>query len=275
VLRVGTTRLAALALLLWTVGPIYWLVVTSVVDTEELLSRPAHLYPHAPHLRRYSELLQLRLFPPGGLLAPGGDNRLALEGWRNSLLIALVVVPLTLIVALPAAYALGRLRFPYRGALLAGLVLTRAYPPVTVLIPFSALFVQFGLAGTLPGLVIAHLTLTIPLVAWIMSGFFASLPRSLEQAARIDGLTRLQGLVHVLLPIARPGLVVCGVIAFLTTWNEFFFALVLTSGSRAQTAPLNMSSGGPAAAVISLCPALVLALLFQRQIRSLNIVDPL
>ncbi len=274
--RRGLIALPALGLLIWTLVPLYWLVVTSVVNPEELLSRPAHLYPHAPHLRRYVALLQLRLLPPdGGLIAPGGDNRLPLEGWRNSLLVALAVVPLTLLVALPAAYALARLRFRYRVALLMGLLLTRAYPPIAVLIPFSILFSKLELVGTLPGLVIAHLTLTIPLVAWVMSGLLAALPATLERAARVDGLTRFQAMTRVVLPVARPGIAVCAVIAFLTTWNEFFFALILTAGSRAQTAPLNVSSGGPAAAVISLLPALVLALLSQRHIRSLNLVDPL
>jgi multiple sugar transport system permease protein len=266
----------AAALLVWTLVPLYSLGMVSIVNREELLSRPGNLYPRAPNLSQYSHLLQVRLLPAeGGLIASAGYNALPLGGWLNSTLVALAVVPLTLVISLPAAYAFSRLQFRYRTCLLVALLLTRAYPPVSVLVPFAYLFTRMGLTGGLPGLVVAHLTLSIPLITWIMSGFFAALPRNLENAARLDGLTRFQALVRVVLPLSRHGLAAASVIAFLTTWNEFFFALILTNGSHAQTAPLNVAYAGPAYVVLSILPALVLALLFQRSIRSLNIVDPL
>jgi multiple sugar transport system permease protein len=263
-------------LLAWTLLPLYWLLFVSVVNREELLNRPTHFIPHAPHLRQYLWLVQLQLFQPdGGLLSGTGPNDLVLLGWRNSLLLALLVVPLTLAVALPAAYALGRLRFRRKTGLLLVLVFSRSFPPMTILIPFAYLYMKLGLQGSLPALAAVHMTLTVPLVTWVMSGFFASLPQNLERAARIDGLTRWGALWHVLVPIARPGIAACAVIAFIITWNEFLFAMINTSGTNAQTAPLNVGTAGPAFIALSMLPCMALALVFQRRIRSLNIVNPL
>jgi multiple sugar transport system permease protein len=274
--RTGVLLVGAAALVVWTFLPLYWLVSVSIVDRATLLSIPGPLYPHGPHLGQYAYLLQVYPLPEGGgLLASAGYNELALTGWLNSIVLALAVVPVTMAIALPAAYAFGRLRFRFRLALLAGLVLTRAYPPISVLIPFAYVFMKLDLDRSLYGVAIAHLSLTIPLITWIMAGFFASIPPNLERAARVDGLSRFGALVRVLIPIARPGLAACAVIAFLTTWNEFFFALILTNGSGAQTAPLNVATSGPAYVVMSTLPAIVLTLLVQRSIRALNIVNPL
>jgi multiple sugar transport system permease protein len=276
VLRRGLIAVGAIALLLWTLLPLYVLVMVSVVDREELLNRPGHLFPQAPNLDQYRYLLKVSLLPPeGGFIATAGYNKLPLEGWVNSALVALAVVPLTLAIALPAAYAFSRFQFRYRLVLLTALVLTRAYPPVSVLLPFDYILTRLNLTGHLPAIAVSHLTLTIPLIAWIMSGFFAALPRNLEPAARIDGLTRFQALVKIVLPVSRHGLAAAAVIAFLTSWNEFFFALILANGTSAQTAPLDVQYSGAAYIVLSILPALALALLFQRSIRSLNIVDPL
>jgi multiple sugar transport system permease protein len=205
-LRRGLIAVGAIALLLWTLLPLYVLVMVSVVDRQELLNRPGHLFPHAPDLDQYRSLLKVRLLPPeGGLIASAGYNKLPLEGWVNSALVALAVVPLTLAIALPAAYAFSRLQFRYRIALLTALVLTRAYPPVSVLLPFDYILTRLSLTGNLPAIAVSHLTLTIPLITWIMCGFFAALPRNLEPAARIDGLTRFQALVRIVLPLSRQG----------------------------------------------------------------------
>jgi multiple sugar transport system permease protein len=274
--RAGVLLVGAVALAVWTLLPLYWLVSVSIVDHATLLSRPGPLYPQGPHLGQYAYLLKVYPLPAsGGLLATAGYNELALTGWLNSIVLAVAVVPVTMAIALPAAYAFGRLRFRFRFGLLLGLVLTRAYPPISVLIPFAYVFMRLDLDRSLYGLAISHLSLTVPLITWIMTGFFASIPPNLERAARVDGLSRLGALVRVLIPIARPGLAACAVIAFLTTWNEFFFALILTNGSGAQTAPLNVATSGPAYVAMSTLPAMALTLLVQRSIRALNIVDPL
>jgi multiple sugar transport system permease protein len=270
--------LGVLALLVWTLGPFYWLLVQSLLTKSEQLGHSPVLFPRAPDVGQFRQMLQLRLLPPeGGLLAPGVENARLVDGWANSLVVALAVVPLTLALAVPTAYAFGRLRFRYRTPLLVTLVLTRAYPPISVTIPFTYLFLHLGINGTLSGLVLAHLSLTVPLTTWIMTGFFGAIPASLEAAARADGLTRLQVLARVMLRLARPGLVAYAVVAFLTSWNEYFFALALTSGTPAQTAPLAATAraSAPAFILATLLPPLVLALMFQRAIRSMNIVNPL
>ncbi len=277
----GLVRKSAIAvgaglLVFWTLAPIYWLLVVSTVNRETLLSTPVPLLPQSPHLGQYRYLLNMHLFPePGVVVASSGYNELALQGWVNSLILALVVVPVTMAIALPAAYAFGRLQFRFRISLLAVLVMTRAYPPISVLIPFSFLFIQLNLDKSLFGLALSHLSLTVPLATWIMTGFFASIPVNLERAARVDGLTRMGALVRILIPLSSSGLAACAVIAFITTWNEFFFALILTNGSHAQTAPLNTATSGPAYVVMSMLPTIGLTLLVQRSIRSMNIVNPL
>jgi multiple sugar transport system permease protein len=273
---------SALLLALWTVIPLYWLVNMSLMVHEELVSRPAHLYPQELTASNYLEMFDQRPEVPAG--ETFGQAFLIRRGWMNSLLVAVPVTLITLLVALPLSYALGRLHFRYRSGLLFSLVSTRAYPPIAVLIPFSALFLAVGLESSLLGLMIIDLTLTIPLIAWIMSGFFASLPRNVERAARVDGLTRWQTFWRVMLPMATPGVTSCAVIAFLVSWNEFTFSLILSTGSPAQTFPPTLAgmflirsypTEVAAASVVSLVPAAILALLFQRRIRNLNIVDPL
>jgi multiple sugar transport system permease protein len=274
--------LGALFLALWTLVPLYWLVNMSLMFHEELVSRPAHLYPQALTVSNYLQMFDLRAEVPTG--ETFGQAFLVRRGWINSCLVAIPTTLLTLLVALPVSYALGRLDFRHRSGLLFGLVSTRAYPPIAVLIPFSALFLAVGLQSSLLGLVVIDLTLTIPLIAWIMSGFFASLPYGLERAARVDGLTRWQTFWRLMLPMATPGVAACAVIAFLICWNEFTFSLILSTGSPSQTFPPTLAgmflirsypSEVAAAAVLGLIPPAILALLFQRHIRQLNVVNPL
>ncbi len=276
---------AGLLLGFWSLIPLYWLVNMSLMYRDELISRPAHFYPERPTVTNYLRMFDLPAKGPNGEdLDPVGQSFLVRRGWLNSFAVAIPATLVTLLVALPVGYALGRLRFRFRNGLLFALVSTRAYPPIAVLIPFSALFVSLGLQSSIMGLIIIYLTVTIPLIAWIMSGFFASLPRNMERAARVDGLTRWQTFWRVMLPMATPGVASCAVIAFLVCWNEFTFSLILSTGSSSQTFPptlagmFNMYSYPnevAAASVLGLIPPAVLAFLFQGRIRQLNIVDPL
>src|SRR5262245_58496662 len=138
--------------------------------------------------------------------------------------------------------------------------------------------------GTIQGLVLIYCAVTIPLIVWIMTGLFASLPRGLEASARSDGCTRWGAFLRVMVPSAAPGLAACTVIAFLSSWNEFTFALVLSLGTDAQMYPLALTTlffqrstpeAAGAAIVASVIPVLILASIFQSRIRNLNIVNPL
>lgn len=269
----------------WTLLPIYSLLSMSLMYNAEVISVPAHLFPHQPTLANYVRMFGLPANGPDGhALGSIGQAALVRRGWLNSLLVAVLVTIVTMLLAVPLAYALGRLRFRLRTGLLFALISSRAYPPMAVLIPFSYLFTSIGLQGTQIGLVVIYLTVTIPLVGWILTGFFASLPASLEKLARTDGLTRWQAFSRVMVRVASPGVFACAAIAFLSAWNEFTFSLVLTSGSSAQTFPPALSgmffqisdpAAMAAASVLGIVPPVALALVFQDRIRRVNIVDPL
>jgi multiple sugar transport system permease protein len=276
---------AAILLAIWTIIPIYYIINISLMYKEEMVSVPAHLIPQTPTISTYLRIFDLPAYgPTGERLDPVGQSFLVRQGWLNSFKVAIPVTIVTLLVALPIAYALGRLKFGGKTSLLLGLLSARSYPPIATIIPFSALFLLLGLQSSIWGLILIYLTLTIPLIAWIMSGFFASLPRNIEDAARVDGLTRFGAFRKVLIPMARPGVAAVAVIAFLTCWNEFSFSLILATGSPAQTYPPTLAgmlwmyaqiNEVAAVCVLGLIPPAVLAFLFQRQIRSLNIVNPL
>ncbi|MEA2522895.1 MAG: multiple sugar transport system permease protein [Thermomicrobiales bacterium] len=288
-MRVNTRRVLtyALALLLvvWTLVPIYWLLNMSFMVKSELLSVPTHLIPHEPTFSNY-----IRLFggtatsPSGDALLPVGQAPALKRGLVNSLIVAGVVTAFTMLVALPVAYALGRLNFRGRTPMLFAIITTRSYPPIAIVIPFAYLYIDWKLQGTLRGLILIYFTLTIPFVVWVMTGFFSSLPRTVEAAARIDGNTRWQAFYRVILPMSWPGIAVATAICFMVCWNEFAFASFLTAGSEAQTFPpvlpamffqISMPTEMAAASIVGIIPPAVLAYLFQRRIRSLNLVDPL
>lgn len=278
------TYAAAVLLVIWTLIPIYWLLNMSLMFKPELLSVPTHLFPENPTFSNYTRLFGATAIGPGGELPPIGQAGIIRRGLVNSAFIAVVVTLVTMAIALPVAYALGRLQFRGRGALLFGIIGSRSYPPISIVVPFFWLYSRVGLQGTLRGLVIIYLTLTIPMVVWVMTSFFSSLPRTVEAAARVDGNTRWQAFRRVILPMSWPGISVATAISFMICWNEFTFSQILAAGSTAQTFPPALSTmffqvSQPnemaAASIIAIIPPAILAYLFQRRIRSVNLVDPL
>lgn len=274
----------ALLIALWTVVPIYWIFTISVEYRVETQRVPPDLVPEMPTLYQYERVLGF--WPKisgykGAIMPPSGHAQAVVAGLENSMIVAVITTLVTLIIALPIAYAMGRFAFRYKGTLLLGILMTRSYPPFAVLIPFFIAYQTLGLLGTLTGLILLHLTITVPLVVWIMSGIFAALPRFAEREARLDGCTRMQAFAWVMLPMARSGIAAAALIAFLTSWGEFAFALVLTGGTASQTLPPVLAGmfyqafGEPgelaAAALLGMIPPLVLAVIFQRHIRQLNI----
>ncbi|MFM9105642.1 MAG: carbohydrate ABC transporter permease [Chloroflexota bacterium] len=274
----------ALLLLVWTLIPIYWLLNMSLMFKPELLSVPTHLWPHEPTFSNYTRLFGATAMGPGGEMPPVGQAPIIRRGLVNSAIIAVAVTAITMLVALPVAYALGRLQFRGRGAMLFAIIMSRSYPPIAIVVPFFYLYTQVGLQGTKRGLIIIYLTLTIPMIVWVMTSFFSSLPRTVEAAARVDGNTRWQAFTRVILPMSWPGIAVAAAISFLICWNEFAFSQILAAGSTAQTFPPALSTmffqvSQPnemaAASIIAIIPPAIIAYLFQRRIRSLNLVDPL
>jgi multiple sugar transport system permease protein len=159
----------------------------------------------------------------------------------NSLAISTGSVLLSLVVGVPAAYAFARIAFRGRALFFFSLLVMRMLPPIAILVPLYALFYKVGLANTRTAMVLAYTTFSLPLIVWIMRGFFEDLPQELEEAARVDGATRFGAFLRIVLPLARPGLVTTTILSLLLAWNDFLFAAVLTN-NRTQTLPVLLAS---------------------------------
>lgn len=266
----------------WTIVPFFWMVWASFMSTSELSTGVAQGIDE-PTLQHYKRILGLEDVEA----VFGGQTKAMGQGFVNSLIVSLPTAIIATVVSTLAGYAFGRFRFPGKTGLLFALLLTRTLPPIGILIPYFILFKSVGMVGHPGGLILTYLTGIIPLLTWVLMGYFATLPVEVERAARIDGCSRLKVLWHVIVPMAAPGISAAFIIAFLFSWNELLFGIILTGGTQAQTlspallaiSPLTAVGYSPvalfcAASVLSVLPPLVLALIFQRYITRLNIVDP-
>jgi multiple sugar transport system permease protein len=270
-MRIILLSFLVLLALLFVYVPVAWLVISSISSRSELLSTPIHWIPQHPTFQNYINIL----LPSQGTSEVAKTFRITL--W-NSLMVATSVTVIALIFGSIAAYALIRLRFPFRQTLLIGILGTRMIPEISLVIPIYLFATRFGLFNSPIILIITYLSFALPFAIWLMAAFFESIPVELEDAARIDGCTRLETLWRIILPISTPGLVSTGLFVFLTAWDEFFFALILTSTVSAKTVPVaiaeftgryvvdvgGMMTGGVLAAI----PPVLLSLLFQRYIVS-------
>jgi multiple sugar transport system permease protein len=241
------------------------------------------IYPIDPIFNQYLRLFGSDVQTERGLERAFGQATALKQALVNILIVSPIVTVITIATCVPAGYALGRLRLRGKNAMIGLLLGSRTIPPVSVVLPYYFLFVRIRLHGTLLAIVIVHLCITISLVAWIMMGFFAALPRDVELAARVDGCSRLRAVRMVLLPLAAPGIAASAVISFLFSWNDFFFSWLLSGGTPAQTYNALISSffgfqAEPglfgAAVTIQMLVAVVVAAVLQRYITSLKIVDP-
>jgi multiple sugar transport system permease protein len=271
ILRTILLTFLVILVLLFIYLPVAWLVISSLSTRAELLSTPIHWIPQQPTFQNYISIL----FPGQGTSEVARTFRITL---MNSLLVASFVTVIALVVGSLASYALIRLRFPFQRAMLIGILGTRMIPEISLIIPLYLFATRVGLFNSRAILVITYLSFALPFAIWLMAAFFDTIPLELEDAARIDGCNRLEILWKIILPISAPGLVSTGLFVFLTAWDEFFFALILTSTVAAKTVPVaiaefsgryvvdvgGMMTGGVLAAI----PPVLLALLFQRYIVS-------
>ena len=260
---------AAFVMAVVILAPFAWLIVSSVSPSKELLAPNPHWVPDAPTLDRYRQIITS---------APGGDNvaanfRLAMV---NSLIVAIATTLISLVVGTLGGYAFARLRFRLRRTSLFAFLTVYMLPPIALVIPLYLALAGLGLLDTKTGLVITYCSIVTPFCLWTMSNYFLSMPPDLEEAARVDGCTRLGALVRVILPLARPGVLTTAMFGFLLSWDEFLYSLIFTSTSNAKTIPVAIaeftgkfsSDFGIIAAggVLASLPPLLLALMFQRYI---------
>lgn len=267
--------LAVVVLLLETLAPLAWMFISSISEGQELLSSPPHWIPDTPTLYRYdSILLEGRTSFRG--LEVESPAAAFLKGMANSVIVALSTTLACLIIGVPAAYAIARFRIRGKNALLLGLMSLQMLPAIATVIPMFYIIRFLGLEDSKTSLIITYSGFTVIYIVWVMTGYIRSLPVELEEAARLDGCTNLGALLRIVLPIALPGMVAVGILSFLTAWNEFLFALVLTHSSAAKTLPVMVSEFSTQFGVdygmmmtggfLASLPPVILAVAFQRHL---------
>ncbi len=219
-----------LLLAIVVLGPVVWMFLTSVMRPVDLTAKPLRLIPQIITFERFRQI-----FASASASDPAYVFRIAL---KNSFLIAVSVTVLSLVVGTLAAYAFAHVRFRGKNALMLLILFTYMLPPAAMIIPLYRIYNQLGWLDKRWPLVILYLSFIVPFIIWVMQDFFGSISRSFEEAAQVDGATRLQTLLYIFLPIARPGAVATGILAFLMSWDEFFYSLIFTSSLASKTMPV-------------------------------------
>lgn len=256
---------------IWILLPVWYLVISSLITATQLGIKPFPLIPASITFDNYIAVLTGTTGGKGIGSTDMGSRLIPAIG--QSFFVSSVLVVLNLTIAGAAAYGLSR--YPFRGARAFELavIATRVVPAIAIIGPFFVAFRVMGVLNSPWALIISYNVFTLPLAIMILKNYFDQLPREIEEAAKIDGATRLQTLWIIIVPIARPGLVAAGVLIFLEAWSEFFYALVLTN--QLTVAPLLAGfqsvqqfnwNALAAATVMSMIPPTVLVLFFQRQV---------
>ena len=260
-------HLAAVFVALIFLAPFAWLLIASVSSPVELLRIPLKWIPSHISFSRYEQIF-----------SSSGENIFAnfRAALVNSLIVAGSTVAISMTVGVFGAYAFARLRFRLARASLLLFLSTYMVPPIALVIPMYLIMVKLHLLDSRLGLIIVYCSFATPFVLWIMGNYFQTIPRELEDAARVDGCTRIGALFRVILPLARPGLLSTTLFAFLVAWDEFLYALIFTSTNASKTIPVAIAeftgryttdfglqaAGGILAAV----PPVLIAVAFQRYI---------
>jgi len=265
--------LGGLLVTIYVMAPFSWLVLTSFMHEQDALSVPPQWIPVRPTLSNY-----LTFFDPSGTRAVVGSRAAeqTLPSMLNSLIAAGSTAALNVLIGAVAGYGLARFAFRGRGTLLAVYLGSRMLPGIALIVPLYLTVRTYGLLDHLSALVITYLTFTLPFTIWLLKNYFQAIPRSLEEAALVDGCNWWQMFWHILLPAAAPGLVAAGMFAFMTAWNDYLFAVILTSTIASKTMPVVVAGFATdvttertlmaASGVLAVIPPLVFAFAFQRLI---------
>jgi multiple sugar transport system permease protein len=252
------TYLGLAAALVFFLGPFFWILTTSLKGNEDFFAYPPVWIPSEPSLAHYV-----------GLFTRSSGGRY----FTNSLVISTLSMLAALSVSLPTAYSIARWRFG-GGLLSTFLLVLRMLPAIALIIPIYVMYKAYGLTNSYLGLVMLYTVIYIPFAVWLLVGFLRDFPPEIEEAAMIDGCSRLRALVQVVVPIIAPGLAVVALFSFIATWNEFLFAIVLT-GIETKTMMVlvtSFTSGGTdaffgeasASVVLGVLPAFAVAFMLQR-----------
>ena len=206
--------------------PFYWMLITSIKPNRELYSQKVMpLVVHQPTLKHYVDLLTETNF---------------LTWTYNTMLVAVVTTLASVVIATMIAYPLARLRFPGAAVVAIGIAATYLVPQPLLFIPMSDIINRLELGNTLTAVMLTYPTLLIPFCAWLLMGYFKSVPRELEEAARIDGASRFQAMTRIVLPLCTPGLLSAGIFSFTLAQNEFLYALIFLAKSEVRTVPIGV-----------------------------------
>jgi multiple sugar transport system permease protein len=255
--------LVSIVVVIYALLPVAWIVSLSLKKSGDL--NDGHFIPDSVTFDNYNKIFDQSVFT---------------SALRNSIGIALISTFIAVLLATSAAYAIARLEFPGKRAVLAAALAIAMFPQISVVSPLFDIWRQIGLYDTWLGLIIPYLTFTLPLAIWVLSAFFREIPWELEQAAQADGATPFQAFRRVIAPLAAPGMFTAAILVFVFAWNDFLFAISLTSTDRARTAPAAIAffQGASqfeqptgqiaAAAVVITIPVVIAVLIFQKRIVS-------
>jgi len=252
-----------LVILVWCLLPVVWILSLSFKGPDETAAGSPHFLPETWTLQNYKDIFN------------DGDF---LDALRNSFGIAIIATALSVVFATLAAYAIARLEFKGKRAVLSLALAIAMFPVVSLVGPLFDMWRTFHLFNTWPGLIIPYMSFTLPLAIWTLSAFFREIPWEMEQAAQVDGATSWQAFRKVIVPLAAPGVFTAAILTFFFAWNEFVLAISLTSTTSSRTVPAQMSFFvGPdpfnppygqlaTASVVVTVPIILIVLLFQRKI---------
>src|SRR5689334_2673967 len=257
---------------LFTLLPLIWLFLSTIQTQASLLRVPPRIIPESVTFTNYVDI-----FKPAAFGENSGQSTFVLA-LRNSVIVSLGTTVVAMVFGTTAAYAFARFNIPRKRGLLLLVLGSQLLPPISIIIPLFRMFKTAALLDTLWSLILAYSTFSLPFVVWIMVGYFQTVPKELEEAARIDGASRFQAFLRVALPLAVPGLSATAVFTLLNAWDEFFFALIFTSTYASKTLPVALAefigrhsvnwgllvTGG----FIASLPPILLSLVFYRYIVS-------
>ena len=206
--------------------PIYWMVVSSIKTPEELFTIPPKLFPTGVTFQSYVQVIMSSDIPRYLL---------------NSFIIAVLTTLISLCICVLAAYSFARFEYPGKRIVLISMLFSYIIPPVLLFLPFYMILSKIGMINTYAGIIAAHLTLVTPFLLWMLMPFFKSIPKSLEEAAMVDGASITQVFTKIVLPLAVPGIFSSGIFAFTFSWNEFLYASVILMDEKFRTLPVGIS----------------------------------